>query len=104
MSRGRGAAAPYALGLDMWLLGMESAMVIGLRTLKLAAGGPAGEIESRRMVVEKIAALAELPLVLARSGQASPEALTRSALRYYTRKVRANRRRLSAPQAGRAGT
>jgi hypothetical protein len=90
---------PYALGIDMWQLGMESAMVIGLRTLKLAAGGAAAKTETERMIAEKIAAAAELPLALAASGATSPEALTRTTLRHYSRKVRANRKRLSGPPA-----
>ena len=91
----RFAGSPYALGIDMWMLGMESAMVIGMRTLKLAAGGAAGDRESRRMIEEKLAAAAQLPVVLAASGAATPEALTRSAVRHYSKKVRANRKRLS---------
>ncbi len=93
------ATNAYALGMEMWLLGMESALVIGLRTIKLAAGGAAADRESRRMVAEKISAAAELPLVLAASGITSPEALTRSAVRHYSKKVHANRKRLSGRSA-----
>ena len=41
------------IGFSAWMLGMEAATVIGLRTLKLAAGGAAAETEARRMVNEK---------------------------------------------------
>lgn len=34
------------------MLGWESAMVVGLRSRKLAAGGPAAKVEARRMVKE----------------------------------------------------
>ncbi len=95
MTRRRRATSPYALGMDMWMLGMESAMVIGMRTLKLAAGGAAADKEARGMIAEKLSAAAELPAVLAASGATSPQALTRSALRHYKKKVRANRKRLS---------
>jgi 6-phosphogluconolactonase/glucosamine-6-phosphate isomerase/deaminase len=74
-------------------------MVIGMRTLKLAAGGAAAKSESQRMIAEKIAAAAELPFALATSGGTSPEALTKSTLRHYTKKVRANRKRLSGQSA-----
>ncbi len=99
MTRRKRAADPYALGMDMWMLGMESAMVIGMRTLKLAAGGAAADKEARGMIAEKLAAVAELPAVLAASGATSPQALTSSALRHYTKKVRANRKRLSGPSS-----
>lgn len=96
MARRRSPAAnAYSLGMDMWMLGMESAMVIGLRAIKLAAGGSAATTESERMIAEKIAAAAELPLALANYGDISPVALTRLTLRHYTKKVRANRKRLA---------
>lgn len=91
------SVSAYALGMDMWMLGMESAVVIGLRTMKIAAGGAAATAETERMFTEKIAAAAELPLALAASGGTSPAALTRSTLRHYSKKVRANRKRLSSP-------
>ena len=94
--RKRGPAVnPFFLGLDAWLLGMDSAMVIGLRTLKIAGGGAAAHQESQDMVTEKLLAMVELPLKLARSGVTSPVAVTQSALRHYSKKVRANRKRLS---------
>ena len=88
------AVNPLALGLDAWLLGLDSAMVIGLRTLKIAGGGAAAHQETHDMVTEKLQAILELPLKLARVGATSPAALTRSTLRHYSKKVRANRRRL----------
>lgn len=100
MTKRRRPASGYALGMDMWMLGMESAMVIGMRTLKLAAGGAAADAESRQMVAEKLAAAAELPQVLARSGTISPEALASTAVRHYSRKVRANRKRLAGQFGG----
>jgi hypothetical protein len=46
--------------LDLWAdacsLGFEASSVIGLRTMKLAAGGKAAATEAQRMVREKIAA------------------------------------------------
>jgi hypothetical protein len=70
-------------------------MMIGLRTIKIAAGGAAAEKESQQMIAEKITAAVELPLKLANSGATSPAAMTKSTLRHYSKKVRANRRRLS---------
>ena len=39
-----------SLGFDAWLLGMEASSVIGLRTLKIAAGGDAAHHEADLMV------------------------------------------------------
>jgi hypothetical protein len=94
------AAKAHALGMDMWMLGLESATVIGLRTMKMALGGAAAEKEANLMVSEKIAAATQLPMVLAGSAGMSPEALTDATLRHYRKKVRANRRRLSSGKLG----
>ena len=84
------------IGLTAWSLDLEASMVIGLRTMKIAAGGAAGEAEARRMVAEKIEAAAALQqMALAGKLGASPQAAAARALAHYRRKVRANRRRLS---------
>jgi hypothetical protein len=44
------------LGVDAWSLGVEASSVIALRTLKIAAGAVAAEVEARRLVCEKIEA------------------------------------------------
>jgi hypothetical protein len=73
---------------DLCLQTFEVHQVIGLRMLKLMAGGAAAEREVVKMVAEKVEAAQETALRLA-SG-ASPQA----AVRHYRSKVRANRRRL----------
>lgn len=78
------------------MLGWESAMVVGLRSRKLAAGGPAAKVEARRMVNEKVDAVVALQALALTGGLgATPSAATRKALRRYARTVRGNRRRLS---------
>lgn len=99
MTRRLAAATAFELGVDMWMLRLESTTVIGLRTLKLAAGGATIERESRRMVEEKLAAVADLPAVLATLRAITPEGLTSSALHHFSKKVRANRKRLSGRSA-----
>ena len=47
------------LSSDAALLGFEAQQVIGLRLLRIAAGGEAASIGSERMVTEKIAAFSE---------------------------------------------
>lgn len=84
------------LGWDAWMLGAESASVMGLRTLKIAAGGAAGEAEARRMVSEKIEAAQALQIMAMTGalGFTAPAAAAKT-LTHYRRKVRANRRRLA---------
>ena len=79
----------FGLTLDAVLLGFETQRVIGLRLAKIAAGGPAAQLEAHRMVMEKTTALAEAATTLATGG--SP----RSVVRGYRKHVKANERRLS---------
>ena len=48
-----------SFGLRAWQIGLEAQSVIGLRMLRLAAGGARAEAESSRMVTEKILAAGE---------------------------------------------
>jgi len=81
---------------DAWRLGLESATVVGLRGLKLAAGGPRAKTEARRMVSEKLDAVVALQALALTGGLGvTPSAAARKTLRHYARKVRANRRRLA---------
>ena len=83
------------IGLDAWRLGLEASTVIGLRTLKIAQGGAAGEAEAERMVREKMeAGLALQALALTGGLGASPASASARTLAHYKRKVSANRRRL----------
>jgi hypothetical protein len=84
------------LGLSAWSLGLEASTVIGLRTMKIAAGGAAGEAEARRMIDEKIdAGLALQALALTGGLGFTPQGAAAKTLAHYRRKVRANRRRLA---------
>jgi hypothetical protein len=80
----------WKLSSDLAFAGMDAQRVIGLRLAKLAKGGPAAQRESRRMVVEKIAASTEAFAALA-SGR-SPDSI----LRRYRTIMRANEKRLRA--------
>jgi hypothetical protein len=79
------------LAFDAALLGVETQRVIGLRLMKLSAGGPAARAEAVRMVSEKPAALAEATMTLARGGS------TETVIKRYRSHVRFNKRRLSKP-------
>lgn len=84
------------VGIDMWTLGIESASVIGLRTMKLAAGGAAARREAELMVSEKLGTAFDVQLQLMTGGFGlNPATATRRAVDTYARKVRANRKRLS---------
>ncbi|QEX15271.1 hypothetical protein FRZ44_05540 [Hypericibacter terrae] len=79
----------FDLTMRTTLLAFEAQRVIGLRVMKMAAGGPAAGREAERMVAEKGEAMAEAATILATGG--SPEAV----VRHYRTRVRANERRLS---------
>jgi len=84
------------IGFDAWALGLEASTVIGLRTLKIAAGGADAEAEALRMVREKVDAAVALQAKALRGGLGFTSARVASEkLAHYRRPVRANRRRLS---------
>jgi hypothetical protein len=84
------------LGWDAIALSAEAASVIALRSMKIAAGGPAAQAEAALMVSEKVKAaqaLGEMAMTGA-LGFTAPGVASKT-LAHYRRKVRANRRRLS---------
>ena len=85
-----------SLAFDSWSLGLEASTVIGLRMMKLAAGGAAAQAEAQLMVGEKVSTSMTLPM-LAMTGQlgASGPAIAAGSLAHLRKKVRANRRRLA---------
>jgi hypothetical protein len=86
----------FGIGLDAWSLGLEASAVMGLRTLKIAQGGPGGQAEAERMVSEKVEAALDLQLRALTGGLGvTPASASARTLAHYRRKVRANRRRLS---------
>ena len=94
--KGNEAADWMALGMNSWMLGLESAWVIQMRLMKIAAGGAAGKAEASRMVSEKVAANIDLASKLATGGLGSGGTKTAEAIvRHYAGPVKANARRLS---------
>ena len=90
------ASNPWlCLGTETWLLGIESANVVALRMLRVAAGGAAAKAEARRMLSEKVSAACMLQslAVLGALGHTAPD-ISAGSLRHYRKLVRANRRRL----------
>lgn len=84
------------LTMDTWSLGVEASSVIGLRTLKMAAGGPEAQTEAALMINEKIASTLALQMRAMTGGLGiTPHGAAAKTVAHYRRKVRANRRRLS---------
>lgn len=85
-----------SLAFDSWMLSMEAAQVVWLRSLRVMSGGKAAENEVQRMVTEKLLANALLwPALVAGGFTQSPEQIGARTLRHYGKPIRANRRRLS---------
>src|SRR4051812_8923330 len=74
---------------DMALLGLEAQQVIGMRLMRIAAGGKGARFENERMVTEKIAAAHEAAMTLMTGG--SPEKIVRR----YRPPVKKNKPRLA---------
>lgn len=83
------------LYMDAWTLGVEASAVMGLRAMRIAAGGAAGEAEASRMVSEKLDAALSLQAkaMTGALGFTAPTAAANT-LSHYRRRVRANHRRL----------
>jgi hypothetical protein len=77
------------LAAETLQLTIEAQHVMGLRLIKIAAGGAAAQSEASRMVTEKITAAAEALGTLATGGSG------RMVVRRYRTHVNANRRRLN---------
>jgi hypothetical protein len=83
-------------GYDLWVLGMESAAVMTMRSMKVAAGGAAATAEMQRMVSEKVQAGLDLQTLALRGalGATMPDLVSKTT-RHYRKRVRANHRRLT---------
>lgn len=86
-----------ALSAQATLLAWEAQRVMALRLMRIAAGGSRGRDEARRMVTEKVAALAQAQAVVTASaiGGGTGHGAGKKVLGVYRKRVRANRRRLS---------
>jgi len=79
------------------MLGFEAQQVIGLRFLRLAAGGARGQDEAQRMVKEKLAAFAEAQAAAVTTAieGGSSRRLGKKVVGVYKKRVRGNKRRLT---------
>jgi hypothetical protein len=78
-------------------LGFDAQSVIALRMIRLAAGGARAQGEAQRMVIEKVAAIAEAQTaaVLAMLNGHEDHVIVAKTLGAFDQRVRANKRRLS---------
>ena len=83
-------------GYDLWALGMESAAVMTMRGMKVAAGGTDAQAEMERMISEKVRAGLDLQALALRGGLGvtMPDLVSRTT-KHYRSRVRANHRRLT---------
>lgn len=87
---------PMTVALGYWSLGLEAAMVIGLRMPKLLAGNPAAAIEAQRMISEKIEAVAQLQWkAMTGALGTTPLSVMQASTAHYRKAVGKNRRRLA---------
>jgi hypothetical protein len=77
------------LAADSVQLSLEAQQVIGLRLMKIAAGGAAAQTEAARMITEKVTAAAEALGTLSTGGSGQ------RIVRRYRTHVKANKRRLT---------
>jgi hypothetical protein len=78
--------------------GYEAQRVMTLRMMRLAGGGPLAAVEARRMVAEKMAAMADAQMAFGlaiANGSTMMHCATTDAFVPFRRRVRANSRRLS---------
>jgi hypothetical protein len=91
-------SAWLSLGFQAVQLGLDAQRVIVLRLMRLSGGGTAGFTEAQLMVTDKMAALTEAH-VAATSGAVTGDCRKSAGkvLRVFTKRVRANKKRLSKP-------
>jgi hypothetical protein len=87
----------YALSLQAARLGWEAQNVMAIRLMRLATQGSGSRTEARRMITEKVVALAEAQgaAVAAITKGAKSHHVAKKALGVCRKRVRANRRRLT---------
>ncbi len=78
------------------MLAIEAQQVIALRLSKIAMGGPDVQRETELMMSEKVAAMVESGQMMMAAAFSGDTTGSDRVVRLYRRKVRANRKRLSA--------
>jgi hypothetical protein len=89
--------AGFALSAQAVRMCWDAQTVILLRSLRIAGGGARADAETRRMITEKVAALAQAQLAATAASLkgSKKHRVAKKALAVYATRVRRNRRRLS---------
>lgn len=89
--------SPFGIFADLSRLAFEANFVIGLRMMKLAAGGQEAAAEAQLMVMEKVRTANALALdnAFALAAGKSLHSVGKSSIAKYRRAVKANHRRLT---------
>lgn len=88
----------FSAGFSGLSLAWNVPQVMALRLAKIGRGGKRGEAESQLMVTEKLAAMVQAQTIMARAIlSGTPKRGSAAVTRLYSRKVAANKRRLSKP-------
>ena len=89
--------SPFSLYMDMTRLAFESNVVIGLRLMRMAGGGPHASSEARRMVLEKLETGSHVAVdnAVGLAMGKSLHAVGKKSVASYRKAVRANHRRLT---------
>jgi hypothetical protein len=89
--------SPFGIFADFSRLAFEANFVIGLRMMKLAAGGQDAAAEAQLMVMEKVrtASTVALDNAFALATGKSLHSVGKSSIAKYRRAVKANHRRLT---------
>jgi hypothetical protein len=89
----------WALSMQTARLGWEAQSVIALRLMRLAGQGSGSQTEARRMVTEKVVALAEAQpaMVAGVTTGGKSHRIAKKVSSVYKKRVRATRRRLTRP-------
>lgn len=89
--------SPFGIFADLSRLAFEANFVIGLRMMKLAAGGQDAAAEAQLMVMEKVRTANALALenTFALATGKSLHSVGKSSIAKYRRAVKANHRRLT---------
>lgn len=84
------------LASQAWMLGVDASCVIWLRCARIAQGGAKAQSEAQLMVAEKVQAQVELATALATGSLGlEPCRIASRTMSLYSKRVRANRSRLS---------
>jgi hypothetical protein len=92
------AMFPWAnMAMQSTMLAIEAQQVIAMRLTKMALGGPDVQREAELMVSEKLETMAQSSQMMLMAALGGKHDMgTEKVMQLYRRKVRANRKRLSA--------